>query len=303
MRRAPLVALAALALLAPLCAHPPGTIRPLLHEQALSHLAFHSAALKRALAGLLPARAVAVVGVEWGDDVAHLADAGYHVYAFEPAAKFVAHLRRLVARNPAWNVTVVPVAAGNATRGTVRLEYPNEGVSETVPASTLDQHVHEELAVLSLDIQGDELHVLQGAPRTLREVGVHSVWVEAIACNDKVAEVLNMLDERYVIFDFVPWGKRNEDVSRDVPMDLKSFAFDPQRPGGFAEYLAWMCHEKEQRYRWLQTDFLAVRRDLMQEHVVRSLKSIADAHCGPEAGKANCVLRTLLLSNVDKDEL
>lgn len=283
---------------------PRGTINPLLHEQALSHLAFHSPSLKLALAKLFPAlKSVAVVGVEWGDEVQFFARSGYHVYAFEPAKTFVSHLQEIVDRNPNWNVSIIPIAVGNSSRGQIDLKYDNHNISERVPVGTVDEHIREALAVLSLDIQGDELHVLQGSAVTLSEqVGVHSIWVEAIACNDKVREVLAILDQAYVIFDFVPWGK-HVDNSNEVPTELKSFAFNPDRPAEFDAFLHWMCNVSRTQYQWLQTDFLAVRHDLASKMLLNELSKLADHYCGDGPGRANCVLRRLLLSDLEKDEL
>lgn len=241
-----------------------------------------------------------MVGVEWGSEVFPLAAAGFSVYAFEPASKFVAHLRDQVRGHPEWNVTIVPIAAGKEKGGSVALEYDNEGVSEDVERGVVDDYVKEGLAVLSVDIQGDELEVLEGSGEVIRERGVSSLWVEGIACNEKVAGVLDLLDDRYVLFDFVPWGKLKGDSEDGVPRSLGSFAFDPKRPARFEEFLEWMCREKNHHYRWLQTDFLAVRRDLMTDQVEKRLAALAEEHCVNDG--ADCRLRSLL-RDTEKDEL
>lgn len=284
---------------------PHGKINPLLHQQALSHLAFHSPSFKLALVKLFPAsNAVAVVGVEWGEEVQLFARSGYHVYAFEPAKKFVRHLQQVMDRNPDWRVSLIPIAAGNSSTGEIDIIYHNENLTEKASRGTTDEHVRERLAVLSLDIQGDELYVLQGSSVTLSpKRGVDSIWVEAIACNEKVAQLLDILDDSYVIFDFVPWGKHVNDTSEDIPMKLRNFAFNPERLDAFDDFLKWMCEESTARYQWLQTDFLAVRRDLVAQRLMNQLSSLADQQCGLKAGLADCVLRKLLLPGSEKDEL
>lgn len=157
-------------------AFPRGHVHRTLYDQRLSHLAFHSGDLKPALARLVSdpatsAASVAVVGVEWGAEVVALAEIGFHVYAFEPVAKFVAHLEEVLKEKPHLNVTVLPIAAvAERNVGNVTLEYPNAGVSESVASGIVDDFVKGELAVLSIDVQGNELEVLQGAKHLLSGV-------------------------------------------------------------------------------------------------------------------------------------
>ena len=295
-------------LLALAVAHPAAHLHPLLHAQGLSHLFFHSPRAKVWLASLFArpprARAVAIVGLEWGAELAPLADAAFRVYAFEPAAEFLAHARALVARHPRWNVSLVAAAAGNVAHGFLDLRYQNARAAERVPRTVLDRHVREPLAVLSLDIQGDELDVLQGATRLLTEYGVQSLWVEGIACNPKFARVLHMLDPQYLLFDFVPWGKRKgQGVQGDaVPRGRDSFLYHPGRPSALAQFDAWMCERKTEAFEWLQTDILAVRRDALTEDVWNKLASLARHLCDTGEHPADCRLRHLL-DQERKDEL
>lgn len=163
----------------------------------------------------------------------------------------------------------------------------------------LDDLVHESLAVLSIDVQGDEYHVVQGASRLLRSHVINSLWIEAIACNDRVPPLLHLLQDDYELFDFVPWGKLKGDTHA-VPKSRGSFAFEPRRPSDVHEYLHWMCELKKSRYQWLQTDFVAVRKQLVDEQVLKSIDSIASMACGEEG---DCVLRNLILSESNRDEL
>lgn len=277
---------------------PHGQIHPLLHAQSLSHFAFHSVPIQRALASFFKPRTIAIVGVEWGTDVIHFARSGYRVFAIEPATKFITHLQRLIKENPKWDITILPFAAANQT-GWLSLDYDNEDIVEKVPTARLDDYVNEDLAVLSADIQGDEYSVLQGSANLLQN-RTASIWVEAIACNAQVLDVLNMLNNDYVIFDFVPWGKSLQHPPKDnVPKRPDSFVFSPDRPRQFRQYFDWLCHQKTTRFHWLQTDFLAVRRSHVPE-VWSRLSMIATDNC--DGVHANCILRGLSTEN-EKEEL
>lgn len=276
---------------------PHGEIHPLLHAQSLSHFAFHSVPIQRALASFFKPRTVTIVGVEWGTDVIHFAKSGYRVFAVEPATKFITHLQRLMKENPKWDITILPFAAANQT-GWLSLEYDNERIVERVPTARLDDYVNEDLAVLSADIQGDEYSVLQGSVNLLQN-RTASIWVEAIACNEQVLDVLNMLNKDYVIFDFVPWGKSLQHPPEDnVPKRHDSFVFSPDRPRRFREYFDWLCHQKTTGFRWLQTDILAVRRHLVRD-VWSQLSRVASDNC--DGVHTNCILRGL--STDEKEEL
>lgn len=280
-----------------------GEINPLLHAQGLSHFAFHNAPVQTALAALFAPRTVTIVGVEWGNDVVRFANAGYHVIAVEPVAKFIAHLNDLIKRHPHWNLTVLPFAATNQSDASLHLRYDNEDVVETVPTTRLDDHIDERMAVLSADVQGDELAVLQGSARLLRD-SVDSLWIEGIACNERVLHILDLLDNDFVLFDFVPWGKPLAHSSDDVPEIRASFAMQPRRPSSFHDYFHWMCDEATVSYQWLQTDFLAVRRSFAHD-VWSRLSTLAQDKC--VESHSNCLLRQLLSdspsSAEQKDEL
>lgn len=288
---------------------PKGRISPILHEQALSHLAFHSNPMKLALASLFPSlKSVAIVGVEWGEEAVLFANKGYHVYAFEPARKFVKNLQTLKAAHPEWKLTVVAIAAGNTTDGSIVLQYDNAQINETVAVGKVDDHVQEALAVFSLDIQGDELHVLQGSTKLIsRDIGVASLWVEAFSCSEKVVRILDMLDDEYVGFDFVPWGRHNSQIKNGLPVSLQSFAYYPDRPNEYGKFVSWMCEQRKTSFQWLQTDILFIRRDYLSESVVEKLMSLSEDMCSAstEKGGANCRLRDILIDNGsdDKEEL
>lgn len=273
----------------------PGHVSPLLYVQSLSHFAFHAEVLQKTLANPYSPSRVAIVGVEYGRDVAHFARSSYDVIAVEPLPTYVSHLRSLIRDHPDWSITLHAVAAGNPSGSSqnVTISY-GENVEKTVPLRKLDDLVKGEnrsLAVLSIDIQGDELDVLRGAKAILRNGAVQTVWVEGIACNDKVKEVLKLLDRsNYAIMDFVPWGRPKQQKDTDgPPKTIDSFVFSNDRPSKFDDYLQWMCDARKKSFKWLQTDFVAVHRDVLED-VLSTLLNLADVCDFP---KSNCVLRQL----------
>ncbi len=254
-----------------------------LHRLQLSHFAFHTDALKTRLARLAapPNATVVIVGVEWGNDMAALAHAGYRVIAVEADPQHARTLRQRVQDNPTWDVRVVEAYAA--------------ATAESERQVTVDSLVSTEVAVLSVDVQGAEHEVLRGASKLLAERRVRTLWVESIACQASALHVLHMLKDEFELFDFVPWGlARGKDAK--VPRTRDSFLFDDARPGGIDQYWQWLCDAQRGRYKWLQTDFLAVRKDLVDDALREKLRALPRL-C--QAG-AKCVLREL---DAVKDEL
>lgn len=159
---------------------PRGVLSDYLYKQRLSHIAFHHPFVKETLARMVskPGEAsIAVVGVEWGAEVMQFANLGYKVYAFEPMTRYVSYLKGRVSAHKDWNVSVIQIAAGKGDVGNITLNYHTEGqdVTEVVRTGKVDDHIREEVAVFSLDIQGNELDVLQGSPQLLKKYGVRSL--------------------------------------------------------------------------------------------------------------------------------
>lgn len=277
-------------------AFPPGYISPILHQQSLSHFAFHSPSIQKALANPYSPSTITIVGVEYGKDLIHFAQSGYRVIAIEPSHKHNEYLSDLISKHPNWNITLLPFAAGNdtSTDSTTKIEYKDEIVNDAAQVKKLDDMLdaEKEMAVLSIDIQGNELEVIQGGLEVLKKGGVSSIWIEAIACNSKVNELLNVLNDLdYVILDFVPWGKSNNNHSNnDVPKGTDSFVMNGKRPSEFNSYLDWMCDERKKGFQWLQTDFVAIQRKLIED-VLSTLLNLGDVFC--DSNDSNCLLRQL----------
>lgn len=356
-----------------------GVVHATLHEQGLSHMAFHHESLQLELAEVAEGNAntVVIVGVEWGNDLMAFATAGYRVIAFEPTRKYydlvrkrlVQHelnrLRRIYRRyqrsrsgrrygnssvqgvngddeekaeednvhlnydqygsdtmfstmklthnftitlpksnrqtrtkkDRQLDVVLHNVAAGNVTGGEILIHYRN--VASRVRLSRVDDVVREPVRLLSIDIQGAELSVLQGATRLLQSSPAPMVWTEAIACNPRLPHLLSLLDAHdFAIFDFVPVGtpfSENNHHNNHSWTHRHNFAFQPRRPSAFSDYLDWLCAQKHATFNILQTDFVAIRRDALSPSVVTRLATIADNVCMQLDSR--CVLRSLLATS------
>lgn len=255
-------------------------IHPDLHELRLSHFAFHSDRFKVSLANSIAttspnAGIVVIVGVEWGNDMAALANAGHTIIAVESDESHVKLLRKRVRENPSWDVRVVHAFAGFTDMA------PNQVTVDTLVG---DDDIFVD--VLSIDVQGAEWDVLQGSMQILRQGRVKSLWVESIACQASALHVLHRLQSEFELFDFVPWGLPHG-LNAKVPMTLDSFVLEPDRSPQIDGYWQWLCDTQRQSYKWLQTDILAVRKDLVDEQFRRRLQALLHL-CDSEA---RCVLR------------
>lgn len=255
-----------------------GKLNDALWKQGLSHLGFHQIAAKLRLAKLVRKyNRVCVVGVEYGEEVLKMADAGYEVHAFEPLSKFYDNLLRTISKHTRLNVQLYKMAAGESA-GEFNLSYGNEAV-ETVHLGRIDEHVLGGLDVLSVDIQGNELDAVLGARRLLEQSRVRSLWVEIGACNPKTRPLLHLLDQLgYIVFDFVPWGQPklagNSTSLHEMPHSA-DLGLDT-RPTGFDEYYNWMCLVKERHFEWLQNDILAIRREIVTPQIMLRLSSLSN---------------------------
>jgi len=257
-------------------------VNSVLYRQGISHIAFHSPGFKILLLSLVHFRnQVAVVGVEYGEEVLQLARHGYTVHAFEPMTPFHDSVKE-ISKNERLKVHMHKMAAGSDRNGTMDVEYRTDiqHINETVPRGRIEDYVHGELDVLSVDIQGNELDVLKGAQRLFESDGVRSLWLEIFPCSDKVAEIFDMLKEDYVIFDFVPWGEANDEygfgstgISFAEMTDLKLWKSRPKNP---ENYLDWFCETRTKHFKWLQSDILAIRRDLVTEDVIEKLSLVSN---------------------------
>ncbi|GAB0488947.1 hypothetical protein MMPV_000160 [Pyropia vietnamensis] len=256
----------------------------------LSHYAFHNTGSQARLARLFapPPATIVIVGVEWGTDAIALARVGYRVIGIEPLSHFVAYMKDVVSRE-GLDIRMVHAAAGATSGGEVTVNYENAGKAgvETVTAVTVDEVLEGEpggapatVAVLAVDIQGEEAAVIDGAKRALARGSVASVWVETIACNERVRPLLATLDAQFSLFDFAPWGAPRgwSTASRGPPSSADAFVAG-SFPTELAPWWTALCAVQRRMYQWLQTDVVGVRRDLLTDHVVRELIGHGEAVC------------------------
>lgn len=284
-----------------------GVIHPLLHRQYLSHHALHSSSVPLLLANLSASLAppltvgadtdgnkrksiVVIVGVEYGRDLRNFAADGHKVIAFEPMPDFYSRVSTAVAKynkenagtGPTWDVDLRNVALGNSSvlGTTVNLHYRKFTVIP-VNASTLDVELAsdtvDDISVMSVDVQGFELSVIQGGLDMLKRVRV--LWFEVGVCSQSARTLFDVLDKDFVLFDFVPVGRPEKEGRRGFTL-REHFLVNESRPGSFDGFHDWLCAwRRDKGYVKVQTDIVAVRRDVV-DALLPDLDSIGARGCG-----------------------
>jgi len=249
-----------------------GYVHDVFSRQGISYIGFHAKELKLRLASLVHKTGkVVVAGVKHEGEVQFMAQAGYEIYAFEPLQRHYEAIRKLSERRPHWMVHLHKVVLGNRSGGTVKLSRGGENVHR----AQIDDYIAptEEIDVLSVDIQGNELEVLQGAKKLLENGSIRSLWIEIMGCNKKSERLLKLLEKDYIIFDLVPWGARRTAVGRMEAMGNGTLT---NRPHKHINYLWWLCANGKESFKWVQTDIVAVRKDLVTRHLLQRFSTIAN---------------------------
>jgi FkbM family methyltransferase len=141
--------------------------------------------------------------------VAREVGSGGHVYAFEPVPEYYAALKANLARNAVDNASAYQLALGYRT-GRIRFYKHGEGSGITptddaealwVAATTVGDFLSEQqisrIDLLSMDCEGSELLVLQGAEAVLQEQApqifceIHHDYLEELA--QSVGDVASFL--------------------------------------------------------------------------------------------------------------
>ena len=258
-----------------------GQFSPILFDQGISHDQFHTQGTKLRLAELFRKHSrAAIVGVASGGDCVFFAHEGYEIYAFDPMTNSIRTMMK-------WAKSIkvdkqihsYRVAAGEKSGGEVKAEYltGDNQQREIAKRARIDDYIKEPLDVLSLDIQGGEWDVLRGAMKIVEGPGVRSMWIEIHGCNEKVPPMLKALDKLdYALFDMVPVGATKATKVRESLFDSpNSYAKGwRRRPSSYKKYFKWMCHLQKHEWKWIQSDILAVKRELLTEEILLNLRSL-----------------------------
>lgn len=263
----------------PLAAPPRGYFGPILWDQGVSHDEFHLLETKNRVLNLVRKyKRVAIVGVSGGADVISFAGNGIEVHAFEPLSSSINSVRKWAKNvNILHNIHLYHVAATKTSTGHMMAAYRTGGGPKTEKEYVKNARVADYLPsgtkpldLLSVDVQGGEWEVLQGAD--LRNV--RSLWVEVMACNKNAHEMISTLDKLgYAMFDMVPVGATTKTKIREPLLQAPGAA--GTRPSNHSEYLDWMCSTMKKDWLWLQTDILAIRRDLITPKIILQLKTLS----------------------------
>eukprot|EP01012_Entosiphon_sulcatum_P034553 TRINITY_DN43844_c0_g1_i1.p1 TRINITY_DN43844_c0_g1~~TRINITY_DN43844_c0_g1_i1.p1 ORF type:complete len:392 (+),score=55.87 TRINITY_DN43844_c0_g1_i1:51-1178(+) len=277
----------------------PGRVQPLLFDLRYDDVMRHRMAI--GLVNAVPPRprpegnVYVIVGLGPGDGVItrETMPPRWRVFIFEPFALFT---RRFVAqfrRDQRERMRVFEIAAHN-TSGSVGLQYEN--MRKVVPQERVDTYVKDHVYTASLDTQGTELNILKGMSNIFDGFGADIVYCEMIALNPNLLDLLQFLDRLgFVIFDFVPIGQpRNSRVPAFSPAMTKEFAPYEPRPSGFAEWVDHFNMLSRSKYKWLQTDIMAINRSFLTRAHIDNLAHVCDDFRERSRVHSFCWLKRLL---------
>lgn len=248
-----------------------------------------------------PNEAVAVAGVSFGAEVLRFAKQGRRVFAFEPMPDSVSRLQKIMdSAQPKLDIQLFAVATSDKYGPGEFLEVAYNRKSKRVAAERMDRLVPQNvnISVLSVDIQGAEFAAIRGASGFLPRV--KSLWIEIFGCGKENLKLFEYLDDQYVLFDFAPWGEpkgksweKDPATSKSKMFEREAFLFSASRPGDYVGYLKWLCDTRREKFNWLQTDIVAIRRDLFLgsegEQMVKDIDNLHVSGCSNN----KCALRNL----------
>lgn len=164
----------------------------------------------------------------------------------------------------------------------------------------VDSVVKEYLDVYSLDVQGMENLALRGSKKLLEDYGVGMIWIELLGGKyfvKRSVEILTLLDERYVMFDFVVWGKfLGKENDPAAKAERKNFYIDRKESRLFGDYIENYRRVSDDEYAWAGNDIIAVRRDLATPEVLERLANLARNICKADGPSARCEFRNIMRS-------
>ena len=174
------------------------------------------------------------VGVAYGTDDLYVAFPRSKFYLIEPVEEFAPYITVLQSR---YAIEYIKVAAGAAS-GQIKLNIHPDPCrtsaltrayieQRTVPVITLDELLLQKPCappvLLKLDIEGHELHVLDGAAELLQHVGLLILEVRLISYVDGLPEFTQVVDymtaHNFVLYDILDGGYRPLDGALEM-MDL-----------------------------------------------------------------------------------
>lgn len=255
---------------------PRGHFSSLLWDQGMAHDQFHLQPMKDRILNLVRKyNRIAVVGVSGGSEVLTWARRGYEVHAFEPMAASIDHLRKN--GKGLSDMIIHHVAATNTNSGFMTVKYKPMNWTARVKQARVDSKLHgKAVDVLSVDVQGAEWPVLEGAMKLLETPGkVRSLWVELFPCGKNNLRMLYKLDALgYVLFDMIPLGATRSTGQREA-MNMAPDAVKKgwnKRPSNFKEHFKHMCWVKRKYWIWYATDILAIQRELVTPQMLHEIK-------------------------------
>lgn len=263
-----------------------GSLRRDLWKQGLSHNAFHKMKAEFAYVffqkeemGLT--KTAVVGGVEYGADVLDLALLGFNVVGFEPNLVFANSTRDMmevvgIQLNKPLKYVIVPKGLGEG-RELATIEY--QGRTFTSEIISLDEEIKEHVALLSLDTQQDQLKMLKGARHIMQNHGIDVIWIEFVACDSFNSGLLSLLSADYELFDFIWWGSpirrpfNSSSTWEDMILPVENYALT-EPTDRIDRYAVEMCRAREQKFTFLQTDIIAVRRSFFTVSHLEALQRI-----------------------------
>lgn len=261
------------------------SINGILRSQNLSHTAFHSG-LKKVLGRIWQNKwkemsnnvepLAVVVGVEYGAEASDLGSLGYQLELFEPNENFAdATHKKLEFEGISHKIH--KVALGNST-GNGIISYQGEQFSTFF--DRLDRYVSSSISILSLDTQGTEYEILQGAGVLIETSPplIKMIWIEisTTVCETKLRSLLELLQQKYVLMDFVWWGKPLEEDDEFFSHNFHNISHYEivKEDLCLDEYINAFC-KQDGTFSWLQSDIVAIERSLFTPDLKKELMLIS----------------------------
>eukprot|EP00179_Madagascaria_erythrocladioides_P025124 CAMPEP_0198332058 /NCGR_PEP_ID=MMETSP1450-20131203/18024_1 /TAXON_ID=753684 ORGANISM="Madagascaria erythrocladiodes, Strain CCMP3234" /NCGR_SAMPLE_ID=MMETSP1450 /ASSEMBLY_ACC=CAM_ASM_001115 /LENGTH=329 /DNA_ID=CAMNT_0044036489 /DNA_START=613 /DNA_END=1602 /DNA_ORIENTATION=- len=237
-----------------------------------------------------------IIGVAEGDEMQKLMKAGLHTLAVEPLDHYVQLFEKTYPEIPVSTQLDTDDLFPSGVRGRLlkravsdvddeklNLSYALHGVGGLKRSYSLATTIslgrladYQAPSLISLDCNGCEPGAWKGAKPLLR--GPHRtpmIWMEVSGCHEHESEIAQWMAEEYDVFDFQWFGALLNGTREAV---AKRDSLSVQRVGANKEspYFEAMCSaRKDQRFAWLQTDFIYVRNDLVTPELVRALRDVA----------------------------